>query len=125
MKLEGDYLYPETPEEAIAFLSGYFEQKWDDEVWHKAVGLQNGDCSNVGVEALRIPIQAVREAIRYQEGEPWCGLTPLGNDDYEILEVSKQSGDEWSNPFPTLHKRAIYLVNNADEFRDLYEWLKE
>ena len=124
MRIEGEYLYPETAEEAITFLQcDYQRGGWinDDgsQAWMSERYLEV-DCIP---DEIRIHISVVREILKYRPEEPWCFVGPWGDD--EEIRISNYHVFEWGPKTLGLHKRAIYLVNNAEQFRQLYDWLKE
>jgi hypothetical protein len=124
MKLEGDYLYPETPEEAMAFLGMHGDRFLPSGMlWWRYDKIDVAFIAETFRfnQLLRISRTVARKTLCYQEGEPWCRL-----DDTEDLVVignwSAKRSIEFGNTY--LHKRALYLLNNADEFRTLSGWLQ-
>jgi len=115
MRIEGDYLYPESPEEAMAFLGKEIEFRNYRVIGpYNKVTLTNVTTIMIDIQSFRISRTVACEALRYREGEPWCE-----DEDEMIVMYSSDSRDAPAAPINALHKRAIYLVNSANEFRDL------
>ena len=118
MKLEGDYLYPETPEEAIAFIDCEVEVDLFLSGWSGAEAGFRIDFRRLDrPEQYRIHRTVALESLRYRKGEPWCFAMTSG--------ILVGNWEERCVVELRFHKRAIYLVSNADEFRDLAQWLEE
>jgi len=122
MKLEGDYMYPESPEEAAAFLGKEIEFRNYRVIGpYNKVTLTNVTTIMIDIQSFRISRTVAREALRYREGEPWACV---GDNTAEDIDVGGYIVDEFQARY-VLHKRAVYLVSNAEEFRALAQWLQE